>query len=261
MNKCCTELTCAQLTYNSLDEIIYQSKLQLCEYMDAYISESEYGYSCIDDPWVKYDRLRSDLQALEQYRFQSYYGAEPCLCPEEVQTIAERVLDIVGSCSDGVRYDMKLDDSNIIDWRINNPYCISRQAWEDALYVKCDPLSFNIKVIKKIAKCEIDFKLTTLINAIGSCEIRYKVNREEVPDCTIEYNILKKELPDCTITFDTYRELRDCGIDYKLIIDVADCDITFDIDKETRCPAIIYNLNSFPVCDWPDIELDAVLPE
>ena len=259
-NKCCEETSCPQLTYQKLDEIIYLIKLRMAEYFDAYWSEEQYGYSCIDESFDKWKKLKIDLTALTQYKEQSYAGVEPCLCPEEVQTILERVLDEVGDCNDGIRTDLIIDDSDIIDWRVNNPYCIPREMWENALYVKCAPLTFNIEVIKDIKKnCEITFDLVAFLDAVKSCEIRYTVERIPFKDCEIEFKILREEVPECDITFDLYRKLRDCGIDYKFIKESADCGITFTFNEQTQCPEITYDLKTFPICDWPDQEAQATI--
>lgn len=249
--KCCIELSCPQLTYQDLDDIIYSAKEQLCLYMDAFVSESEYGYSCIDDSWKKYERLLSDLKIMELYRKQAYWNGDPCLCPDEIQTVIERVLDVAGKCGQGLRTDMIIDDSELIDWKVNNPYCIPRQAWENALYKKCTPITFNIEVIKKISECDITFDLVTFINAVGRCELRYSIDKVPTKDCKIEYKILKEELPNCSISFTTYKELRNCGIDYALIKETADCGVSFNLNKGTGCPEITYNLKTFPICDWP----------
>lgn len=71
---------------------------------------------------------------------------------------------------------------------------------------------------------------TTLVN----CLINYDQRSEE--QCKITYELLNKDI--CTLSFESYKNLINCGFSATLINSINECGITVDYDFELKCPTI-----------------------
>lgn len=255
----CPPKICEAPGLKRLSEVIYMLKSKLTEYSDAYLFNTQYFEACNPNALEDYKTLSTYLPTLERYHMQLYYGAETCLSIPQAQSVIEQVLDITGHSCDEARMDLITDTTNLDTWKLNNPHCVAYEDWESILYIRCEPLIFDIEVLKELCTkeldcdiddCNIDFDV--LIKTIESCEVRFETIIETFSpeNCRLEFGILQEKIPDCTITFDEYVSLRECGIDYKVIIDMNDCDIKISYDVASGCPEITYNSLTIPVCSW-----------
>lgn len=255
---------CCVVDYNTLQSISYGLKCRLAEIGNSYANRLKEGYSCSPSDFdfnapsiyrtslsetakliIEHKEIKALLYAIDNQVKNIYNSVEKCICDEALCKIKDTALGILGiNCLDDCRLDIKVDSSSEEEWITANPYCVSREKWEEHLYRVCNDLQVEITVVKQ--RCDIVYNI---VREYTNCNIEYDItSTNHDQDCQITYEILRTKT-NCDISYDIYRNLRDCGITFKTISTAIDCGITFDIDRENNCPMIATISGGYSLCD------------
>lgn len=252
----CPPKICTEWTVGETGEVIYRVKDKLSEYSGQYLYNVKYFKACNNNPGEDFQTLSLYLDALERRYLTLYYGAEPCPITPKVQSLIEDTLDLTGTKSIETRVDLVIDTSGQEAWTLNNPYCVAYEDWESIMYIRCEPLIFEVETVEQLCshviKCDLSFDFNIFLTTLEECESRFDIvlaNKSD-EECLIQYQVLKKKIPDCTISFESFGALQKCGIDFTAIDKLWECGIQIDVNLDTGCPEITYDLLTIPVCSW-----------
>lgn len=245
----CHDLSCcSNYTARSLSDIIYSIESLLINYSNKEYNFKKYGYhtnrkNILED----FENLYLYKEVLLRYKNSLLFGNFPCISCSSLQKIVEKVKKITGSeCKPRDRKDIQKDSCNILTWNKANPYCISRDRWEELAYRVCSEIGLNIQSTQIV--CQVYFELESnpiMCNVLyeiskykQDCSIGYKLNLSE-EQCAIYYNILS-ELKSCDLSFKQYSHLIDCNINPTMISTIYDCGMRIKISEENmECPILI----------------------
>ncbi len=255
---------CCDAGYEALQSLQYGLKQKVAEIGDSYSMRLKEGYACKPSDLsigntlntrsrdgisrngellIEYKHIKNLLSVIDTELSNLYNNTKSCLCPDVLCKIKDKAIEILGvSCFDECRKDIKVDSTNEQEWIAQNPYCVSREKWEENLYRVCSDMQVSLTVVKK--KCDILFDI---VKEYQSCDLTYDFD-SEFKDCKVEFTLLK--IPkDCKITYDIFSTLRNCGISYNLIEKALECGITFDVDRENNCPMIVTLEGGYSLCN------------
>ena len=243
-NRQCKD-SCYTITINDISELVYGIDKKVCKIGEDNQKALCWNIGCTDFKVVNELTIYKDT--LERYKTRLIRNSQPCICPDDLQCIIEKVLDIVpkSSCGECVE-SLIIDNSNLDEWVRTNPYCCSYEQWNKYSKCKCKDLELTITSEKQL--CDFTFELETNIIPCEilycaevykekHCELEYKVNRT-YDECKLDYKILVEKLPECNLEFKVYKELIDCGISYDIIKEVyKNPTLSFVIDhqKDDEC--------------------------
>jgi hypothetical protein len=232
-----------------LDSLLYDVRQQILSLAEKLNNFAKYGYSRFDqyNNLKKFSALKAQKDTLENHIYSLKKGLEPCLSCNQIQLIMENIRSTI-PCDIIIRKDIDNDTSNKESWNKSNPYCVSREKWEELVYRVCDDLGFDIKVISFKNLCDITFE--TSINPLfcdiifdirkrkKECELNYNIKISE-KNCKLDFKILK-ESTSCDLDYETYRKLINCKLTSKIIKDVYSCDMKLVLDKDREDCAILF---------------------
>lgn len=251
---------CISHTPRILSDIIYSTEQYLNDIVKNNYNYNVYGYHKSAQNDDKFGEIKTYKNALERHRLSLLNNTDACLKCSDIQIIIEKIKKITGSqCKPYSRKDIYIDESQKSEWDSTNPYCVSREKWEELAYHVCDTIGIDIKVTNKSALCAVYFELDTnpimcdVIYELSvhkrNCDLGYKLIRTK-EECALDYAILIKK-QNCDLTLDQYVKLIDCNISHKLIKKVYDCEMRLEINnKEYECPIIVsLTGQKIPICD------------
>jgi len=253
---------CCSVDYDYLQSIAYELRCKIAEIGDSYTMRLKEGYACSPSDFdysirkisrngiskngeilIEYKQIKNLLSAIEYQMKSMYRDYKSCICSETICKLKDNALNILNiDCYNTCRLDLKVDENDEKEWTDANPYCVSREKWEELLYRVCSDMEITLTVVKK--RCDIVYSIHS---EYQSCDIEFDLE-SHVKDCNIEYDILRSN-KDCNITFDTFSTLRSCNITFKTIADALDCGISFDIDRENNCPVIVTLEGGYSLCN------------
>jgi len=257
----CHDLSCCtDHSPRVLSDIIYSIDKHIVENTNKEYNYKVYGYARSSNNQEEFETLKVFRELLFRYRTSILFDNEPCLSCSDIQKVIEKVRKLTGSqCKPSNRKDIYIDSSGKLDWDKNNPYCVSREKWEELAYHVCDAIGIDIKLTNKSALCDIYLELD--INPImcdviyelsvhkRNCDLGYKLVRTK-EECALDYTILIKKT-NCDLTFDQYIKFIDCNVSHKLIRKVYDCGMSLEVNRsDDLCPIIVSTTGQkIPICD------------
>lgn len=255
---------CCDVSYSTLTNLAYGIRTEISRIGDNYAERLKEGRSCSPSAFdfrsqssgrtklskeadliLQYKKLKQLLFAVEKEIQKLYTDVDSCISSSTICNIKDQVLGILGfNCLNDCRKDLRVTTEGLDAWIEANPYCISRESWEELLYRVCNDMEIELTAVK--VRCDLVFDIVRQYrNGTSSVGVG---DLKDDTDCKIEYDLIS-EIQDCTITFEIYRLLRDCGITYDLIRTALECGITFDIDRENNCPMIFTIEGGYSFCD------------
>lgn len=175
---------------------------------------------------------------LIKYKERLIREAQQCVCPEEIQIVIERVIDIVPKelCGESFE-DLVVDDSNFDAWLIENPNCSGAAEWEKLSYKVCTGLGLQVKLTPE-KQCKITFdisrnliscELLYAINIVNqACRLGYEVKRTK-EECKLDWKLLLNRV-DCNLSLHQYSQLIDKGLTYDIILQVYEMGASLSLD-------------------------------
>lgn len=243
----CDENYIDVLGYAEIDNAIKAASVQIAKYQSKEICKLRWKYGgCSSLETKDMESLLELLPVLKRHKRSLDRGQTPCLCPEQLQSVIERVKKYADYtvCSDNTYDNHKVDNSNLDDYLKMNIGPVAYLPWERAMRLKMP--SFDVSVsVQKCMKFVYDIKVEMgekfdpkylyeiEVAREKSCGIDFKVDIER-DECKIEYKAVVDKLPSCSIDFSTYVEMRKCGISLDTIVELQKCDIdvNYNIDKK-----------------------------
>lgn len=258
------ESGCCNIGYDILQSLQYGLNVKISDIGDSYSMRLKEGYSCSPNDFtpshmlgsrsndgiskngellIEYKLIKNLLHTISRELNNLYTDTKSCLCMDTICKIKDKAIEILGvNCFDECRKDIKVDSTDEQEWISQNPYCVSREKWEENLYRVCNDMQISISVVKQ--KCDILFDI---VKEYQNCDITYDFD-SEFKDCKIEYSLLS--IPqNCDITYHIFSTLRNCGISYNLIEKAINCGITFDVDRVNNCPIIVTIEGGYSLCN------------
>lgn len=250
---------CYNLSEYRLRDILYAINEKIVQHSEYLICKLMWGYGCkqfIEDG--DFEKLLNYQSSIERYYQSLRNGYEPCLCPDEIESIVERALDLIdiGCCNSPNRKDLVIDESNLDLWVLDNPGCVAYEAWERHLVRIVPKVGISVKsvdmscdilaTVKEVSdKCKFLYTVS-VYNVANSCiTTKVKVNKKE---CKLDYNALVKE-HKCNLSFDVYTKLIECNMTPKIIGSLLSCGVSVNYNVEKKCPQIEIGTQSIAVCD------------
>lgn len=261
-DKCCT-------CYNvDIEKLIYQSKSTLDSLSQKRAHNKAYGYSFSPEGFLKLDVLTTYLGILEDEYLNISFGGKPCLDCNNLQLLAEKVRKITINCDTSLRRDLKVDNSKENEWISKNPYCVSREKWEELAYRICADFKLELKsteivcdisfeIIRKLIPCDI---MVSIAVYKQQCDLDLEISRTE-EECDIDFEILSQEV-ECDLDLKMYKTLVENNFSYDIIRTVYENGCTIEVN-DSIVPAEIHlvtPLKKYPIKDLnfkgiPDLKI------
>lgn len=221
-----------------LDKLIYQSKSTVDSLSAKKANARSVGFSFTHDAVVKLELLNSYLKILQDENLNISLGGKGCLNCNDLQKLAEKTRQITTNCSTSSRKDQIVDDSKEAEWISKNPYCVSREKWEELAYRVCGDLRLELVAVQDV--CDITFELIRklipcdLMVSIAvykqQCDLGLKIKRTE-EECDLDFEILSSETK-CDIDLKTYKTLVEKNFSYDIIRNVYEHGCTLELNDE-----------------------------
>lgn len=253
---------CCSISYDDLQNLSYGIKTLISKLGDSYIMRLKEGHSCKPTDFdysitsksrdgvskngkilIEYKELKNLLYTIDHEMKAKYMDYTSCICNDTLCKIKDKVISILPiNCFDECRKDIKIDSTSEQAWIESNPYCVSREKYEELLYRVCNDMEVTLTVVKK--RCDLVFDM---VKEYQSCDITYNLDPKTL-DCKVEFDTIATKI-NCDITYDVYVVLRSCGITFDTVGKALECGITFDIDRENNCPIIVTLEGGYSLCD------------
>jgi len=247
-------------TYNrsKVLETIQMLGSKLCDLGEDEINYKRLRIRC-EDPENKVEEATSYIDVLQQVMKEKSLGLQPCLNDEDIQCIIEKSIALTGSnCGPAPNSYVQVDESQLEEWVLRNPRCVSYQDWERASYYFCDNLEIKLDITPE-EMCNLVLEIQTksidpnvlLVAEVYSevCDLNLKLDSKSDVDCKVEFKLLHEKL-DCDIDLKTYIELIECNISFDLIKTVYENKLKLytTVDKEGNKEVILKtSLNEYPL--------------
>lgn len=262
---------CYDLSISKLRDIIYSINNEIVDYSCGIVSKAKYGYQvCNNLTEEKFQILLNYKDSLSKYYLETIRKQEHCLCPEEIQYIYERTLELVdiNCCKSPDREDLIIDSSGKDVWNSLHQGCIPYEDWEKAtlqLFFKIgitaktitDPTLLGAKPsVKSLSgMCALFSEMQTgaiknpskVLSALNAYNrIKAKVTKEE---CRLSYSLLVSKT-NCTLSYDVYSSLINCNLTPSIISRLIECNLTleYNVQKDT-CDIVINPDVTISLCD------------
>lgn len=265
-NKCCKEDTCVNVRLQDLVELIYLINEEINKNSDRLVNHLFYGYKCKGNEEAVMFRLVCYSDLLSKYYLNINEGLGQCLCDDDIKHVIEKVKDIVSKTRIyGTKCDVVVDKEGVNAWVSENPYCVSREKWEELSYYVCGTIGLSLTMtpqeqcnitfdlIRESINCDVLYAFTV---ANKTCDLGIEVNRTD-SECKIDYKLLQ-EKTNCDLSYSAYYELiTKCNLTYDAIKTATECGIKFNVDDETfTCSTgATYNLSDVDCKSLYDISL------
>jgi len=223
------------ICYNvDIEDLIYQCESSLDILGEKRVNNKKYATPF--NSHNKIEILEDFLKVLEDEQYNIILGGKQCLSCDKLQSLAEKVRKVTASCEKSPRKNIKIDKSGVDKYIAGNPYCVSREKWEELSYRVCRELKLELKSVED--KCDITFELVRklipcdIMVSIAvykqQCDLGLKVNRTE-EECDLDFEILTSEIP-CDLDLKTYKTLIDNNFSYDIIRNVYENGCTIELD-------------------------------
>lgn len=217
--------------------LILESKNKVAELSEEFIKELCFGYSCDSDSVTKINKILNYLKVLEEDEKAKSLGFTSCITPEAYECLEEQLRSIIGfpksKCS-----DVEVDESNLDNWEMKNPYCVSYECWNKWSRITARDLELNVSVetTKNDLVVELASEVITpdvILCASVVCEankLDYKVTRT-IEESKLDYNLLLEKI-DCDLTLDAYLDLIDNKFTYDIIRTIYENNLSIEVNAE-----------------------------
>lgn len=263
---------CFDLSLSKIRDLIYSINKEIVGYSCNLLLKSDWGYKNFQNlNKEQFDILLDYKDSLEKYYYEIVGEYKHCLCPEEIQSIYERSLELVdlNCCKDPNRCDLTIDTSGKDAYEALHPGCTPFEAWERAFLRICPRLGITVTPIEDPSKLDFHINVTSLQ---GMCQLFNEIKdgninnpalalkalsyagRQIVPkvskeECEITYNLLV-ENTKCNLTFDVYSRLLECNISPTIISKLIECNLTLDYNvTKNTCDIIVNPTTTISLCD------------
>jgi hypothetical protein len=160
------------------------------------------------------------------------------ICPNEFPKLKSGIIAIIGNQT--IQYTNEVrDESNMDEWLLKNPKCVSFDRWKRVFYNLCfspeitvtpiieNKCKFIYSVVsKENDQCEIISK--AVIQADKKCAVDYSVKIDE-GKCKLEYNAIIKK-GECEIEYSAFESAKKCGFTAKSIAALNKCGVSIKSD-------------------------------
>lgn len=263
---------CYDLSVSKLRDIIYAVNKEIVDYSCNTVLVAKYGYSnFVKLTKEEFSRLLDYKDSLEKYYYEKINGYKHCLCPEEIQTIYERTLELVDidCCKSPNRCDLTIDESGLDLWNTLHPGCVAFEDWERAFIRICPKLGITVKKIEDPSR--LDFRITVQ-SLQGMCQIFNEIRNGNIKnpalalkaissagrgiapkvtklECDLTYNMLVTNTK-CNLTYDVYTNLINCNISPTVIAKLLECnlELAYNVTKNT-CDILVNPTTTVSLCD------------
>lgn len=267
---------CEDATYDSVTELLYALKVEISSLGSHVLKNMWYGTNVAADVWSRIKKLKVFHSLLYDIRVALVNQGSLCLSCVKISGIMEAVRSEVGICPDK-SMGLEVDNSGRAEWSLKNPFCIPYEHWESAMYEVCDMIGINI--VEKKSACDLSYAVITkkipcdifvdIVKKSKDCAIKYDIFTDEKTcdikyqgvvskkECKVEYQTILKS--GCSVRFFDYVNVRNCGVDPKLIQKVYSCGMSLRYDKVRTCPVLVssdgveYYFSDFNVSNESDI--------
>lgn len=196
-----------------------------------------YGYVSII-PNDIFNKLNRYLSIIKKVKFDIETNTEkPCLSSKQLERLVGDINRYTNPKNFICKENIEIDNSNVMQWELSHPHCVTRNRWEELAYRICDDLDIKMESINK--SCELVFDLSQEIISCDTitalsiyeqiCNIEGKVIRTD-RECKIDYELLLEKHSECDITYDIYRKLIACGMSYDIIEQIICDGLTIGIE-------------------------------
>lgn len=238
---------CYNHNINKLEEIAYLLKCSMRAMGDTFLVNSKYGYPS-DFKIQAFQKHKFYYTVLQRHIKSLYDKVETCFCCKTLQSFIEKCQDLVANCCNTINEDLKCDSSKKDKWDLENPYCVSREKWEELLYYVTGNITFSEEV-KSILRTisvesvfeEKNFNITfgiayaQVLCNITSQATSYEHLCEIISDkkiyskfCKIQ-SITKETLNNCLVHFNEKTDKDLCKLSYDKLTKTYSCDISFEV--------------------------------
>lgn len=238
---CCSEIkVCLKYDYKDVDELTYKLKSKLQQLSSKKLANLYYGYFCEEDIDSNINAATTLLKSLNRIKVSYLHIGKYCLPEGVVQAIIEKAIKFVGkeSCPKN-RKDIIVDGSQINQYLLSGPRCVTYDTWNKFSSFLCGNLGFQLKVEKQI--CDITFDITrnilscNLLYALQIkkelCDLGYKVVKTK-DECKLEYKLLIEKYPNCNLEYKAYLSfVNDHQLTYPIFKEVYESGLTLAIQE------------------------------
>lgn len=250
----CSEGGCCSITYEELDDLIYDIKDRTLYLTDSIVSRLKNGVGCTNEDFKNLITLNLYKSVLVKSKRLIYYEKKNCICDSDLCELKENVLELLKTpCYEDCRTDVLITRENELSWIAQNPYCVAREKWEELAYHVCDGITLVLDkdelrcdiafdIVKQVIPCEI---LVAIQVYKELCDLNFTINRSK-DECKLDYELLV-EKTNCDLEFKDYMCLIDCNLSFDFIKLTYGCGLRLEIDKNGKTPILVSPLNSYPL--------------
>lgn len=254
LNKVCGNSGCCTFSYDEIDKLIYDINFQIIGLTDSVVNRLRNGIGCKTNDFKEIITLNLYKDVLENTKRLLYVEKKNCVCDKTLCKLKENVLELIKiPCYEECRSDITITRDNEMNWIAQNPYCVSREKWEELTYHVCDGIQLEITkeelkcdlvfdIVKQVIPCEVLFNIQVQKEL---CDLGLEVSRTK-EDCKLDYKLLV-EKHNCDLEFKDYMCLIDCNLSFDFINTVYGCGLRLSIDKNNGTPLLVTGLNTYPL--------------
>lgn len=164
------------------------------------------------------------------------------VCPNEFPKLKSEIIAIIGNQT--IQYQNEVrDESNIDEWLLKNPKCVSFDRWKRVFYNLCfhpeitvtPVIESNCRFIYNVIskdKDECSVISKSVIQADKKCSADYSVKIDE-NKCKLEYNAIIKK-GECQIEYSAFESAKKCGFTAKSIVSLSKCGVIIKSDPSNN---------------------------
>lgn len=237
---------CTSFRYSDLDSLEYKLKFSISELTGKYLGQLKYGYHVDQD--IKSDLEKGVIILDEIKRIKNVIKEDSltCICVANAQLIVEKANNFYKRCnlklSKSCRNDQYTDVSKKDQWNFSNPYCVSRQSWEELAHRVCGELGLMVEITQNtcdflfdvsrdVISCDLLYAMS--VYSAEVCKYNLTITRSK-KECKLDWKMLTEKHPTCDLNYKQYAEL--ClgnNISYDIIAEVYNSGLTFEIENKT----------------------------
>lgn len=256
--KKCKGNPCYNHGVKELDELLYRINLKLCDYTEAVLCRSKWGYYATDFTADKRCKLELYKDSIQRHYNAVKFGYEASLCPDEIQKIIEKALCLVDNvpCGD-MRCDIKIDRSGFDSWVLSNPGCVAFESWQRCLYNQTpllrgsvsliqpdiDTLMYNAACVLKGEKIDdLEFKADCVLTKEDVDKIEYVSEVKDLQKGLSTLRVLNEAIAigcydinykinknDCILKYNQLVEHQQCGLTLNQYTTLLDCHLSHEV--------------------------------
>lgn len=241
---------CSDHSIDNIDNIIFNINEAIADMGRELLHNELYGYRIKECKDINaYTQLKTQKEVLEKHLHAVIKNASTCLTCKQLEVIIENVRKFLGhDCRVFMRNDITIDSSDKAVWDKANPYCISREKWEQLAYHTCEIMGIDIKITSLNELCNITFdtimtpQLCDIVEEFKiekrNCEAGISVVVQE-QQCELNHKLLVTST-SCDMDLGLYLELLKCNLTAKIIQEVYSCDMQLKLSEtQQNCAMLI----------------------